>query len=286
MGIDPSYLLSLPPKIIRHRYGRRDTILYALGIGAGSQGSRSDLRFVYEERLQSVPTMAVILAYPGFWQMEPAYGIDWVRVLHSEQSCTFHRPIPTEGEVRGEMTIDAIVDKGAAKGCLLRAVRRIYDEADGGLLATIRQTSFLRGDGGCGSHGAALPPPQPVPTRSPDSNVRIDTRPDQALLYRLSGDFNPLHVDPAVATAAGLSAPILHGLCTYGIAGLSIVEEACGGEPGRLRQLDCRFTVPVYPGEMLEMDLWRIEAGAIAFRVRALARDAIVIDHGHAELTD
>ena len=118
MPIDPQHLLSLPPRVTRHRYAERDCMLYALGVGAGRQADARDLRFVYEDGLQALPTMAVVLGYPGFWQKEPQYGIDWRRVLHAEQSCTFHAPLPVSGEVISEMSIDAIVDKGAGRGCL------------------------------------------------------------------------------------------------------------------------------------------------------------------------
>ncbi|WP_033923920.1 MaoC/PaaZ C-terminal domain-containing protein [Sphingomonas sp. 35-24ZXX] len=282
--MDPKSLLARPARTILHRYEKRDTILYALGVGAGHDKGGRELSFVYEPDLSALPTMAVILAYPGFWQMEPEYGIDWRRVLHAEQSCIFHQPLPVEGEVRGEFRIDAIVDKGAEKGCLLRATRTIYDQSDGALLATVRQVSFLRGDGGCGSHGEALPAPRKVPDRKPDAILVADTRPEQALIYRLSGDLNPLHVDPAVAAAGGLERPILHGLCTYGFAGRMILSWACEGRPERLAGLDCRFTAPVYPGETLEVALWRVAPDGIAFQVRSAERGVVVLDCGWASL--
>jgi len=211
--LDPDFLVKIPTQIIRQTYDRRDTILYALGVGAGQRADHpGDLPFVLEDRLLALPTMAVVLASPGFWQMEPRYGIDWQRVLHAEQSCDFHAPLPVEGAVRGEFSIEAIVDKGPAKGAILRARRLIYDQADNRLLATVRQTSFLRGDGGRGSAGGDIGSLEPVPDRAPDHMVPMTTRPEQALLYRLSGDYNPLHADPAVASAAGFQRPILHGL--------------------------------------------------------------------------
>ncbi len=277
-------LIARPPKRIIHRYSVRDTILYALGVGAGQDADANDLAFVYEQSLRPLPTMAVILAYPGFWQMEPEYGIDWRRVLHAEQSCSFYKPLPAEGEIRGEFMIDAVIDKGAAKGCLLRATRNIYDASDGTLLASVRQTSFLRGDGGCGSHGEEIPGPRHVPARAPDAVVLAQTRSEQALIYRLSGDYNPLHVDPAVAAQAGLPRPILHGLCTYGIAGRVILGWACDDRPERLAGLDCRFTAPVYPGDNLRIALWREPDDSVAFQVRAGESDLVVLDCGRAQL--
>src|SRR3546814_9163948 len=242
MSFDRDRLLSLPPRVTHHRYTRRDTMLYALGVGAGQQPDQDDLRFVYEEGLQTLPTMAVVLAYPGFWQKEPEYGIDWKRVLHAEQSVLFRSPLPVGGEVRGELTIVHIVDKGADKGALRLSTRKISDAATGTLLASVTQVSFLRGDGGCG--GPSLPPraPHQVPSSAADERAELATRPEQALIDRLSGDYKPLHADPAVAAAAGLDRPILHGLCTYGIAGRALVAALCGNDPARLARPDCRFT--------------------------------------------
>ena len=282
MNVDQ--LLAAPPRITEHRYTKRDTILYALGVGAGQRGDHSDLRFVYEEDLLALPSMAVVLGYPGFWQKEPQYGIDWRRVLHAEQSCKFHRPLPPCGEVRSEMSIDSIVDKGSAKGCLLSATRKVFDVENGSLLATIRQISFLRGNGGCGSGGSSLPGPYRVPDRAADGVMTEATLRQQALLYRLSGDYNPLHVDPAVAAAANFHAPILHGLCTFGIAGRAVLLWACGNDPAQLGALQCRFTAPVYPGDVLQTELWREPNGVVAFRVSVPARKQVALDCGRAEI--
>lgn len=284
MPCDPEYLLNLPPRIDTHRYTARDTILYALGIGAGAEPE--DLRFVYEGELQAFPTMAVILAYPGFWQKEPQYGIDWTRVLHGEQSTVVHAPIPVEGEVRGELVIERIVDKGEAKGALLVSRRDVYDAATNAHLATVRQVSFLRGDGGCGGSSAPLPAPHPLPDGEPDQIVTLPTRPDQALIYRLSGDFNPLHADPAIAAQANLPRPILHGLCTYGFAGRAIVRTLCGNDAARLARLDCRFTSPVFPGDTIAVSIWREAPGQAAFQARAVERDVVVLGNGYAEFKE
>ena len=283
MVMDANKLLSLPPRIIRHSYTRRDTILYALGVGAGQDGGAEDLQYVYEEGLQALPTMAVILAYPGFWQKEPQYGIDWQRVLHVEQSVVLHAPLPVEGTVVGELTIDSIIDKGPGKGALLHSTRRVTDSGDGTLLATVRQVSFLRGDGGCGGSTQAPQVPTPMPERAADAELELPTRPDQALLYRLSGDYNPLHADPHVAKAAGLDSPILHGLCTFGIAGRALLRMLCDGDGYRIVRMDCRFTAPVYPGDTLLVKVWRNSAGHAAFQVLVPARNAVVLNFGYAK---
>jgi len=278
------FLLDLPPRIITHSYTKRDTILYALGVGAGHRqpDNVDDLAFLMEDRLLALPTMAVVLAYPGFWQMEPEYGIDWRRVLHAEQSCEFHAPLPVEGSVRGELLIDSIVDKGTEKGALLRANRLIFDEADNRLLATVRQLSFLRGDGGRGGGGVDVPALEPVPERDPDVVIALTTRPEQALIYRLSGDYNPLHVDPEVAQSAGFSAPVLHGLCTYGFAGRAVLAATCGNDPARLKRLDCRFTAPLEPGEELSVRVWHVSDEKAAFQVVVPAQQKVAIDRGCA----
>jgi acyl dehydratase len=281
--MDPAYLLSLPPRVTTQRFTKRDTILYALGIGAAQDGEASELRFVYEEILQALPTMAVVLAYGGFWLKEPQYGVDWKRVLHAEESVILHRPLPSEGEVRGEMSIEKIVDKGAAKGALLYWSRRIFMEGSGELLATVRQVSFLRGDGGTGGSAGSAPPPHQIPERSPDLRISLSTRREQALIYRLSGDYNPLHADPAVAAEAGLPRPILHGLCTFGVAGRAVLQGFCGNDPARMRRLDGRFTAPVYPGDQLDVWLWRQDDAHASYQVRVAERNAIVLNNGYAE---
>ncbi len=277
--------MALPPRLTRHTFTARDTILYALGVGVGQDLSQhsDELKFVYEEGLEALPTMAVILAYPGFWQKEPAYGLTWRKIVHGEQSLTIHRPLPAAGSVRGEMTIEAIYDKGADKGALLCARREIYDEITGAHLATVRQSSFLRADGGFGGDGAKAPPPHAIPDRDPDVSDLMGTRTEQALIYRLSGDDNPLHADPNAAAAAGFERPILHGLCTYAVAGRALLRKLCGNVPARLRRMDARFSSPVYPGEAIRVDIWDLGDGKACFRAFAAARGQIIIDNGYTE---
>ncbi len=160
--------------------------------------------------------MAVVLGSPGFWLQDPATTVDAVRLVHGEQGLVLHRPLPVEGELIGQTVITGLVDKGAGRGALLYTEKRLTDEA-GTLLATGSATTFLRGDGGFGGPAGPVKPPHPVPEGAPDHVVDLPTRPEQALLYRLLGDDNPLHADPAVAAAAGFPRPILHGLCTFGV---------------------------------------------------------------------
>lgn len=286
VAFDPAWLVELPPLVSTRLHSRRDTILYALGVGAGQDGEEQDLPFVYEQDLKALPTMAVVLATPGFWQKEPQYGIDWKRILHGEQSVTFERALPVEGKIRSELTIESIIDKGVGKGALLTSRRKLFDGDSGTLLATIRQLSFLRGNGGQGGTSTDAAIPRAIPNRAADLVVPSDTRREQALLYRLSGDYNPLHVDRAVAAEAGQLRPILHGLCTYGIAGRIILRALCGDDAARLKRLDGRFTAPVLPGDALSISIWQEAAGRAAFRVDVPGRGVTAINNGFAEFTD
>jgi acyl dehydratase len=286
-AFDPQRLVALPPRETRVRHDARDVILYALGVGVG-QGEASaahTLRLAYEPDLAVLPSMAVVMAWPGFWLAEPQYGVDSRRVLHAEQSLQVHAPLPVEGEITSRLRIQRIVDKGAAKGSLLYSRRDLFD-AGGALLATERRATFLRGDGG---HGDAVAEGvqavefeslAETPTRAPDAVQALPTREDQALLYRLSGDRNPLHVDPAVAAAAGFPRPILHGLCTYGVAARALQRALCGDAAARFARMDCRFSQPMLPGDTLAVDIWRMGDGEAAFRARALERDVVVLSHG------
>lgn len=287
-AFDPAGLVGLPPRETRARHERRDTLLYALGVGVGQDDALSPftLRHVSEASLEALPTLAVVLAWPGFWLMEPQYGVDWRRVLHAEQSLELHAPLPVEGDLLSRLVIERIVDKGVAKGSLLYSRREIVEAASGRPLATERRATFLRGDGG---HGDALregvdaggfEPLAATPERAPDLVVDLPTRRDQALLYRLSGDLNPLHVDPAVARSAGFERPILHGLCSYGVAARGLQQALLDGAAARFRRLDCRFSQPVLPGETLRLEIWREGEQQVAFRARVLERDVVVLSHG------
>jgi acyl dehydratase len=286
MPLDYARLMSLPPRENRTSYSRRDTILYALGLGVGAEApcDEKELQFVYERELVCFPTMAVVLGGFGFWLQEPQYGVDWKRVLHGEQSLEILRPLPVEGELSSMLEVDEIYDKGAEKGALLSSTRRLFDASSGAQLATLRQTSFLRGDGGFGGKRDGAPRPHTLPSgRAPDHVVQIPTRIDQALIYRLSGDYNPLHVDPKVAAAAGFDRPILHGLCSYGIVGRAVLRALCAGRPEALRRMDVRFSSPVFPGETLRIEIWREGAGTAALRAVIVERGVVAIDNGYVE---
>lgn len=288
MAIDPDRLRALALPRTDHSYGWRDSIVYALGLGYGLDPlDARQLRFVDETKLLAVPTMANVLAYPGFWMRDLDTGIDWVRVVHGEQAMRLHRPLPTEGRMIGHSRIVGLIDKGEGRGALIYIERVVSDAATGEPVATLMQTTFCRGDGGFGG-GDDAPPrqPHPVPDRTPDLTLSLPTHAQMALIYRLSGDFNPLHSDPEVARRAGYERPILHGLATYGVAGHALMAALCDYDPTRVVAMEGRFSAPVFPGETILTEIWREGRGQVAFRASVPARGAVVLNNGRFEFHD
>ncbi len=283
MAIDYKKLKAWPFPDLEHDYSARDTILYALGLGCGADPmDAQDLRFVYEDGLVAFPTLAVVLGYPGFWLKNSDTGVDWRKILHGEQGLTLYTALPASGTIIGRTRITEIVDKGD-KGGLLFSERDVVDKASGTVLATLRSTTVLRGDGNFGGPSGPVPQPHALPEREPDAHLDLATLPQAALIYRLSGDYNPLHADPRIAAAAGFKRPILHGLCTYGVAARAVLKLCCGNDPGALSRFDVRFSSPVYPGETIRTEIWR-DGATMSFRARAVERDIVVLNNGRAEL--
>ncbi|MDE0256503.1 MAG: MaoC/PaaZ C-terminal domain-containing protein [Rhodospirillaceae bacterium] len=278
-------MLNWPFEPVEQTYTERDTILYALGCGLGIDPLDEDqLRFVFEEpELLTLPSMAAVLSPPGFWARHPDAGIDWVRILHGEQAMEIHRPLPAAATVAATAKVTDIVDKGPEKGALLFVERTVTEVETGEALATLRSTTFARGDGGCGGTTETAPAPHPIPDRAPDLACDLATAPNSALIYRLSGDPNPLHASPSVARAAGFDRPILHGLCSWGVAGHAILKSCCGYDPERIRSMALRFSAPVYPGETIRTEMWR-DGNIVSFRARVAERDAVVLNNGRAEI--
>ena len=284
MPVDPGHLLSYRIPEIVQDLSVRDTILYALSVGLGADPmDLEQLRFVYEDGLQALPTMAVVLGYAGFWLGRSDTGVDSVKVVHGEQGLRIHKPLPVEGRLIGRTRVTGLVDKGPDKGALLYSERRVTDDA-GDLVATLEQTTFLRGDGGCGGTTGPAKSPHPMPDRAPDLAVDLPTLPSQALIYRLNGDRNPLHASPTVAAKAGFPRPILHGLGTFGFVGHALLKGLCGYRPERLKAMDGRFSAPVYPGETIRTEIWCEAGGVVAFRARVVERGQFVLTHGRAEI--
>jgi acyl dehydratase len=272
-----------------HRYTERDTMLYALGLGFGQDPmDRGALRFVYEEELQAVPTMAAVMGSPGIWWRDPKTGADAVKLVHGEQDVRVLRPLPVKGCVTARNRVVSLTDKGAGKGAVAVVLRTLVDAASGDTVAESRNVTFLRGDGGFSADGGKSDPgPEPlpaVPERAADVEVSYATRPEAALIYRLSGDVNPLHADPEVAAKAGFDRPILHGLCTYGMAGRAVIEQVLDHDAARLKRLALRFTSPVWPGETVRYELWSEGAGLLRLRASVDARKTVVLNNGLVEV--
>jgi len=279
---DKLMALDLPPR--EQTYDAKDCILYALGIGFGHDPMDEDeLPFVYEKNLKVLPTMGTVLGHPGFWARRAETGIDWVKVVNGEQGIILHRPLAGAGTVIGRQRIVEVIDKGAGKGALVLSERKIADKATGEPVATVTHTMFCRGDGGFGGPPREAPPPHAIPARAPDEVCDLGTRPEMALIYRLSGDYNPLHAEPAFAKAAGFPCQILHGLGTFGVSGHALLKTMCGYDPARLASFACRFSAPVFPGETIRTEMWR-EGDIVSFRARVVERDVIAINNGRAEV--
>lgn len=274
---------------VRQSYSRRDTILYALGVGLGADPLDGDqLRFVYEKELQALPTMACVLATPRSVWKNPATGANYLKLLHGEEHLRICKPLPAEASVRARDRVVSLTDLGRDKGAIASTVRDIFDAVTGEPLAEVTSVLFLRGDGGFSERsGASDPRPKGLPSppeRRPDLQVELTSLPTAALIYRLSGDYNPLHADPEVARAAGFPRPVLHGLCSLGMAAHAVLRTCCAYEAARIRSIAVRFTAPVFPGETLRFSIWRGDQPTLHFRATVDAREKVVLDHGTVEL--
>jgi acyl dehydratase len=269
--------------LVRQSFSARDVVLYALGVGYGYDPTdESQLRFVLEPHPWVVPTFASVLAHPGPWMAAEDSTIDYTHVVHGQQVTTFHNPLPPDGSVVGRTRVAAIVDKGQGRGAVVYQERTIEDYR-GTLLATAMQAMFCRGDGGLNSSDPEPEALPPVPESRPDEACELNTALQAALIYRLSGDHNPLHVDPAAAALAGFPRPILHGLSTYGVAGHAVLRTVCDYDTSRLLSIGCRFSAPVFPGDAIKTELW-IRGSRVHFRSVVEARSAVVLDRGVAEV--
>ncbi|WP_425062153.1 MaoC/PaaZ C-terminal domain-containing protein [Pyruvatibacter mobilis] len=282
MAIDYDHLMSLTSEGERFSYGDRETMLYALGVGMGRDPlAAKELPYVYEKDLKTVPTMATVIAW-GAGPLRDS-GINYLMVVHGEQKLTLHRPLPAAADIIADSRVVGAWDKGADKGAVIVTETdiRLADTDD--KLCTLTSTTFARGDGGFGGPTDGAPKPHALPDRAPDQTIEVDTRADQALLYRLSGDRNPLHADPEFATAAGFPAPILHGLCTYGTCCRAILGSVAEYDHTAITGFDVRFSSPVFPGETILVDVWK-DGPIASFRARLKERDVVVINNGKCTL--
>lgn len=280
MPVTCDQLLALQQRDLEVAYTDKDTILYALSVGVGMRGAdEATLPYVYEGRpMRTLASMATLLMRAPVTQS----GLDFRGVLHGEQRVSLHRAIPPQGRLLVDTGVSQVIDKGAGKGAVVvfESKARL---TSGDPVFTTETIILARRDGGLGGTGGTLAAPHPIPERSPDLTLPLATRPDQALLYRLNEDRNPLHVDPQVAQRAGFPGPILHGLCSYGIACRAITETVCEPDGSRIQAFDVRFANPVFPGETIELDAW-IDGKTVSFRCRVPARQVVVMDHGRCVL--
>jgi acyl dehydratase len=275
-------------------YGDKDVMLYALGVGMGRDPmDETELAFVYEKGLKVIPTAATVLSSAGG---RPARGADQVdqkprhrpsvinflMVVHGEQKVELHKPLPTSGAFTAQGRTIGAYDKGKDKGAVI-INETVWTDEKGEKVATLTGSTFARGDGGFGGPSEGQPEPHEIPGRKADLSVDIATREDQALLYRLNGDRNPLHSDPESAKRSGFPRPILHGLCTYGITCRAVLQAITGFDPDQILSHQARFSAPVFPGDTITVDLWK-DGPVISFEARVKERGVTVIKNGKTVL--
>jgi acyl dehydratase len=250
-------------------------ILYHLALGAGSPPTDpNELAYAYDANLKVLPTFGVVPVYPMLAGIIGLDGLSFnpAKLLHGGQEIVLHRPLPTGAKVHNTGRVAAVYDKGSGAVVVVETETSLVS---GEALCTNRFSAFIRGEGGFGGDpGPAAAPP--LPDRAPDVEITSATLPQQALLYRLTGDKNPLHADPAMAAFAGFDRPILHGLCSFGIAAKAVVDSVLDGDVTRVRQYGARFAGVVFPGETLTTSVW-VEDGTARFSMQALERDAPVL---------
>lgn len=280
-------VIGQPQEPFTYRYTSRDVSLYALGVGAPADWlDQDELKFVYElsqEGFQVLPSFAVIY---GSQQIEQILSgrigdIEYnpMMLVHGEQSVELHRPLPAEATVTCQPMISAIYDKGS--GMLVVTDLTCQDES-GETLAVLRSSMFIRGLGEFGGERGPSEKPNVPPERPPDIAVTEQTSEKQALLYRLSGDINPLHADPRMAAVGNFDRPILHGLCTFGYASRAILKHFAGNSADRLTVISARFSKHVFPGETLTTQMWDMGEGKVIFQTRVEERDEVVLSFAGA----
>jgi acyl dehydratase len=271
-------LVGMPGESRERSWTSTDALLYAIGVGAGLGDPLRELEFTTENTAgveqQVLPTFGVLLAQAR--TSGDLGDFDRAMLVHAEQSIELHKPLPVEGTLSTSAVVTGIYDKGS--GALVQTENRAVDAATGEPMVTCRSGTFIRGEGGFGGQRGSSEPWQ-LPDRAPDHKVTQQTRPEQALLYRLSGDRNPLHADPGFAARGGFSRPILHGLCTYGFTGRVLLHELCGSDPARFVSMSGRFSAPVLPGQALVITIWLGETGTAQFQA-ATEDGTVVIDRG------
>jgi acyl dehydratase len=264
-------------------YDDADTMLYALCVGLGRDPlDRKELPYVYEieGEPRTVPTLATVLVPDMF---PPDLGWDYSQVLHSEQRMQLYRPLPAAADILVNKRVVDVFDRGPTRGALFLIEAEGRLASDDTVLFTLGCTIVARGDGGFGGPSGKGPPPHRPPRREPDLSCDLKTRRDQALLYRLTGDRNPLHADSGAAAAVGFEQPILHGLCTFGVACKAVLQTICDYDHTLIEGFDARFSAPVIPGDTITTDMWQ-EGNVISFICTAKERAEVVLRNGKCTL--
>ena len=282
MPINYDEIMSMTSENVEISYSDKDSILYSLGVGLGNDPmNMAELKYVYENAQVALPSMATNFQYHSPLLLKA--NINFILVVHGEQKLSFSNPLPVSGDFISNAKVIGCYDKGAGKGAIIDVETTINLKKDNTEICKLVSTTFARGDGGFG--GPESPKNEIFkPEGDPDFVHEIKTKPDQALIFRLSGDYNPLHSDPNFAKTAGFEKPILHGMCTYGIACRSVVESVCEGDAKRLKKFDCRFSSPVYPGETIVTEMWK-NGSKVYYQSKVKERDKIVIKNGVSEIT-
>ena len=282
MPINYDEIMSMTSENVEISYSDKDSILYSLGVGLGNDPmNMAELKYVYENSQVALPSMATNFQYHSPLLLKA--NINFILVVHGEQKLSFTNPLPASGNFISNAKVIGCYDKGAGKGAIIEVETTINQKKDNTEICKLVSSTFARVEGGFG--GPESPKNEIFkPEGEPDFVHEIETKPDQALIFRLSGDYNPLHSDPNFAKSAGFEKPILHGMCTYGIACRSVVESVCEGDAKRLKKFDCRFSSPVYPGETIVTEMWK-DGDKVYYQSKVKERDKIVIKNGVSEIT-
>lgn len=286
MALNYDRLMSRHDHGVEFHYDFRDSILYALSVGMGQDPlNNHELPFVLEKGgLQTLPSLATVVSQ-GRAMPDASCGWDYGKVLHGEQRLVLHRPMPAEADIVVSQRVVEAYDRGEGKGALILTQLHASLKDSGEPLYTLGNSLIARGDSGFGGPAGSGPVPHPIPQRAPDTSFEVPTRPNQALFYRLLGDLNYLHADPALAQRAGFDRPILHGRAVFGIACYAVVAGGCGYDASRIREFNARFSSVTFPGETVITDIW-VDGNVLSFRCRLKERDVVVLNNGYCRLAE
>ena len=283
MSLDYQKLKHWPFVPVRKTYTRADSVRFARGYGAGMPGSlqQEDARYLEAADLQTLPMMAVALADGEFWQQDPEAGLQWNKIVHAEETITMHRPLPAEGEIVVGREVAAIYDRGSERGASV-VERQTLSDAEGQVIASIEVTTIARGDGGFGGDPEPARERLVIPERAADAWLDLSTPMEDDAMFKLSVGFEVVG-KPAVGQPVQST---LRGLCCFGMAGRAVLKLLCDNQPERLRKMGVRYAGVMLTGEIVRTEVWRVGPGRAVFRMRAIERDAMVLNNCHVEFDD